>query len=296
MARKNPSSWLEGAGPFRTDPRKVGKNERCPACSIHFSPAELQPRACSNLTDCTGELLFGLFSGYSERGFEQESRFELVFSPGAKRLTQCPFALLFLFSTWQPVKSSFLRRTLSCGRSKRPANSLRADHRRVASDDPAIFLDHSHRWLPAIKLRGVQFTRGITHLLRVQPRVPAELRGALAIVITAGLFGGVRACGSWHSNIDVWWKRRADCRRFADLWRTGEVELQDSALFANPNFLRPGLKVEGNLLVNFPSGIGRREYLDANLGRPHEAGLGVCLLAASRREPRDVDGFNAVRG
>jgi hypothetical protein len=32
---------------------------------------------------------------------------------------------------------------------------------------------------------------GITHLLRVQPRVPAELRGALAIVITAGLFGGV---------------------------------------------------------------------------------------------------------
>jgi hypothetical protein len=71
------------------------------------------------------------------------------------------------------------------------ANSLRADHRRVASDDPAIFLDHSHRWLPAIKLRGVQFTRGITHLLRVQPRVPAELRGALAMVITAGLFGGV---------------------------------------------------------------------------------------------------------
>jgi len=58
----------------------------------------------------------------------------------------------------------------------------------------------------------------------------------------------------------------------------------------------PGLKVEGDLFVDFNSRVERREYLDAKLRCPRKAGLAVCLLAAFRREPCDVDGFNAVRG
>src|SRR4029077_16944952 len=89
---------------------------------------------------------------------------------------------------------------------------------------------------------------------------------------------------------------RAKLGRFADLWRAGEVELEGSVLRPDPNLSCPCLQVEGDLFVDFTSGVGRREYLDANLRRPGEAGLGICLLAAFRREPCDVDGFNTVRG
>ena len=74
------------------------------------------------------------------------------------------------------------------------------------------------------------------------------------------------------------------------------MELEGSVLLADPNLSCPCLKVEGGLFVDFASGVGRREYFDANLRRPGETGLGICLPAAFRREPCDVDGFNAVRG
>ena len=84
--------------------------------------------------------------------------------------------------------------------------------------------------------------------------------------------------------------------RFADLWRAGEVELESSVSLADPNLTCPCLKVEGDLFVDLSGGVGRREYLDANFRRPSEAGLGICFLAAFRREPCDVDGFDAAQG
>ena len=74
------------------------------------------------------------------------------------------------------------------------------------------------------------------------------------------------------------------------------MELQSSVSLADPNLTCPCFKVEGDLFVDFSGGVGRREYLDANFPRPGEAGLGICFLPAFRREPCDVDGFNAVRG
>jgi hypothetical protein len=59
------------------------------------------------------------------------------------------------------------------------------------------------------------------------------------------------------------------------------VELKGSVLLTDPNLSCPCLKVEGDLFVDFTSGVGRREYLDANLRCPGEAGLGICLLAAT---------------
>ena len=99
-----------------------------------------------------------------------------------------------------------------------------------------------------------------------------------------------------RSRAGEWRKLRAKLGRFTDLWRAGEVELEGSVLLADPNLSCPCLKVEGDLFVDFTSGVGRREYLDANVRRPGEAGLGICLLAAFRCEPCDVDGFNTVRG
>jgi hypothetical protein len=98
-----------------------------------------------------------------------------------------------------------------------------------------------------------------------------------------------------RSRADEWRKLRAKLRRFADLSRAGEVELESSVSLADPN-LCPCLKVEGDLFVDLSDGVGRREYLDANFGRPSEAGLGICFLAAFRCEPCHVDGFNTVRG
>ena len=99
-----------------------------------------------------------------------------------------------------------------------------------------------------------------------------------------------------RSRAGEWRKLRAKLGRFADLWRAGEVELQSSVSLADPNLTCPCLKVEGDLFANLSGGVGRREDLDANFRRPSEAGLGICFLAAFRREPCDVDGFNAVRG
>ena len=89
---------------------------------------------------------------------------------------------------------------------------------------------------------------------------------------------------------------RAEFGRFADLWQAGEVELESSVSLADPNLTCPCVKVEGDLFGDLCRGVGRREYLDANLRRPSEAGLDICFLAAFGREPCDVDGFNAVRG
>jgi hypothetical protein len=46
----------------------------------------------------------------------------------------------------------------------------------------------------------------------------------------------------------------------------GEVEPEGSVLLADPNLTCPCLKVEGDLFVDFTSGVGRREYLDAISG------------------------------
>ena len=67
-------------------------------------------------------------------------------------------------------------------------------------------------------------------------------------------------------------------------------------MLADPNLTCPCLKVEGDLFGNLSGGIGGREYLDANFRRPSETCLGICFLPTFRREPCDVDGFNAVRG
>ena len=74
------------------------------------------------------------------------------------------------------------------------------------------------------------------------------------------------------------------------------MELESSVSLADPNLTCPCLKVEGDLFANLSGGIGGREYLDANFRRPSETCLGICFLPAFRREPCDVDGFNAVRG
>ena len=74
------------------------------------------------------------------------------------------------------------------------------------------------------------------------------------------------------------------------------MELESSVSLADPNLTCPCLKVEADLFVDLSGGVGRREDLNANFRRPSEAGLGICFLAAFRREPCDVDGFNAVRG
>src|SRR6266446_6192536 len=70
-----------------------------------------------------------------------------------------------------------------------------------------------------------------------------------------------------RSRAGEWRKLRAKLGRFADLWRAGEVELKGSVLLTDPNLSCPCLKVEGDLFVDFTSGVGRREYLNANLRR-----------------------------
>jgi hypothetical protein len=58
-----------------------------------------------------------------------------------------------------------------------------------------------------------------------------------------------------YSKIDLPRKLRANFGRFADLWKGGEVKLQGAALLANPNFLRPALKVKGNLFIDLNGGV-----------------------------------------
>jgi hypothetical protein len=73
------------------------------------------------------------------------------------------------------------------------------------------------------------------------------------------------------------------------------VELESSVPVTDPNLLCTHLEVEGNLFLDLSRGIRRGEYLNANLRRSREAGFVICILAALRREPCDVDGFNTVR-
>src|SRR5258708_3816783 len=83
-----------------------------------------------------------------------------------------------------------------------------------------------------------------------------------------------------------------------DLKRSGSFrakETHDAGFGANPELLRPGIKVKHFLFVDLGCRVLRRKHFDANLRRSRKADAIPKLAKAGCRGPRDIGGFDAVR-
>src|SRR5260370_27502456 len=114
------------------------------------------------------------------------------------------------------------------------------------------------------------------------PLLPKAHQGEIAN--TAGL------------SVDARRKLRTHLGRFASLRYTRVEELNSSTLIASPDFLRACFEIQSDLLGDLLGRIGRREDLDANLGRLGKTDSRIDLLPPIRRKPRYIDGFDTIRG
>jgi hypothetical protein len=101
--------------------------------------------------------------------------------------------------------------------------------------------------------------------------------------------GGAPASG------DVRWKIRADGGTSYLLMRARK-EGNRTVQSANPDFGCAGVEIEGAFFVDFGNGIGGGEDLDADLGSALEKGDLADILEALRRDPGNVNGFDAGGG